>query len=70
MQFKEALSKKALEEYGTLRKVIKLGRIEEPLKQDRGKVDLSKLMKEEVHDVMEGIYNEVYSGSNSIVLHY
>jgi hypothetical protein len=28
------------------------------------------LSKEEVHDVMEGIYDEVYSGSNCIVLHY
>jgi hypothetical protein len=28
------------------------------------------LSKEEVHDVMKGIYDEVYSGSNSIVLHY
>jgi hypothetical protein len=29
-----------------------------------------KLSKDEVHDVMEGIYNEVFSGGNSIVLHY
>jgi hypothetical protein len=29
-----------------------------------------KLSKEEVHDVMEGIYNEVYSGNNSIVIQY
>jgi hypothetical protein len=29
-----------------------------------------KLSKEEVHDVMEGIYDEVYSGNNSIVIQY
>jgi hypothetical protein len=29
-----------------------------------------KLLKEEVHDVMKGIYDEVYSGSKSIVLCY
>jgi hypothetical protein len=28
------------------------------------------LSKEDVHDVMKGIYDEAYSGSNSIVLHY
>jgi hypothetical protein len=29
-----------------------------------------KLSKEEVHDVMKGIYDDIYSGSNSIVLCY
>jgi hypothetical protein len=35
MKFKEALSKIALEEYGALGKLIKKGKIEEPIEQER-----------------------------------
>ncbi len=37
MKFKKALSKKALEEYGALGKLIKKGEIEDPIEPDRTK---------------------------------
>ncbi len=40
MKFKEALSKKALEEYGALGKLIKKGKIEEPIEPDRTEYDI------------------------------
>jgi hypothetical protein len=40
MKFKEALSKKALEEYGALGKLIKKGNIEEPIELDRTACDI------------------------------
>jgi hypothetical protein len=40
MQFREALSKKALEEYGTLGKLILKGEIEEPEEPNRALYDL------------------------------
>jgi hypothetical protein len=40
MRFKEALSKKVLEEYGALGKLIKQGRIEEPEEPDKTFVNL------------------------------
>jgi hypothetical protein len=41
MRFQEALSKKALEEYGTLGKLILKGKIEEPVEPDKADFDLS-----------------------------
>jgi hypothetical protein len=41
MCFKEALSKKVLEEYGALGKLIKQGKIEEPEEADKTFVDLT-----------------------------
>jgi hypothetical protein len=41
MRFKDALSKRALEEYGTLGKLIKQKKIEEPKEPDRSQVELS-----------------------------
>ena len=40
MKFKEALSKKALEEYGALGKLIKKGEIEEPIEPYRTEYDI------------------------------
>ncbi len=40
MKFKEALSKKAVEEYGALGKLIKTGKIEEPIELDRTVYDI------------------------------
>jgi hypothetical protein len=40
MRFNEALSKKVLEEYGALGKLIKQGKIEEPDEPDKTFIDL------------------------------
>jgi hypothetical protein len=41
MRFKEALSKRVLEKFGALGKLIKQGAIEEPVEPDKNKVNLA-----------------------------
>ncbi len=49
MKFKEALSKKALEEYGKLGKLIKKREIEEPIKLDRSSYKIHNVFNRAAH---------------------